>query len=273
MTMSDSEELFYDALDVDDLVSQSLSAQNIKRHRSSLHPLSGLASPLLDPALSPDVSSLFTASAREAAPSQASLAPSILINAPDEATRVSVKAHGKKCQFSDLFLIQELSDPDPPKHVIEDEKVCVEALPECPVRTGLPLERVKEQDHPPYYVIKFSKDCHYLAAGGQDGIIRVWKLVVQSALEGDKGYERSPRIFHDMPIKRFYGHEGEVLDLAWGKSATNYFSPLQWIGRSGCGIQIGMNAWQCSGMLILSRALLCIQGMNDCSCLDPWIVD
>ena len=219
--MSDSDELYYDALDIDDVVARSPFHQAAKRRRSSLHPLSGLASPIMDPTLSPDVSSLFTTDT-EAAHSNASLAPSILVNTADEAIRVSVKAHDKRCQFGDLFLIQELSDHAPPRHVVGEKKECMEALPECPIGMGTPSAPPEEQDNPPYYVLKFSKDGHYLAAGGQDRIIRVWKLIVQSVLEDGPDHGRSPKIFHDSPSRRLYGHEGEVLDLAWGKSASNY---------------------------------------------------
>ena len=188
--------------------------------------------------------------------------------------RVSVKAHGKKNQFSNLFLIQELSDHAPPSRVIKDKKVCLEALPECPIRANVPLEPLQDQDNPPYYVLKFSKDGHYLAAGGQDRIIRVWKLVVQSVLEDDQVHNTSPRIFHETPIRRLYGHEGDILDLAWGRSPPQItYSPLQWIEQSGYGILIGMSVWQCSGMWTLSLALLCIPRMIDCFCRDHWIVD
>ena len=97
---------------------------------------------------------------------------------------MSVKAHGRKCQFSDLFLIQELSDPAPPNYVIKDKKVLFGGIAgmSCQDKCFLwSLCRTKRTL--PYYAIKFSKDGHYLAAGGQDRIVRVWKLIVQSVLE------------------------------------------------------------------------------------------
>ena len=83
--MSDSDEPFYDALDIDEPTVHSPLTFPTKRRRSSLHPLSGLASPILDPDTSPDASSIFTANT-EAALSEMGIAPSVLINTPDEAT-------------------------------------------------------------------------------------------------------------------------------------------------------------------------------------------
>ncbi|KAI8535857.1 hypothetical protein RHMOL_Rhmol10G0207200 [Rhododendron molle] len=84
--------------------------------------------------------------------------------------------------------------------------------------------------------MKFSPDGHYLASGGQDGVIRIWHVKQSDAHfkglndEGKRSLGRkkaSPlsvvipdKVFRieELPLQEFYGHTSDVLDLAWSKS-------------------------------------------------------
>lgn len=84
--------------------------------------------------------------------------------------------------------------------------------------------------------IKFSPDGQFLASGGQDGVICIWRvnmvhtsaktLYGQGVSRSGKDRLNCPKIvipeeiFHlqESPLQQFYGHTGDVLDLAWSKS-------------------------------------------------------
>lgn len=88
--------------------------------------------------------------------------------------------------------------------------------------------------------MKFSPDGHYLASGGQDGVIRIWRVKQSDAYfkslnDQDKhssGRKKaSPlsvvipdKVFRieELPLQEFYGHTSDVLDLAWSKSNVSY---------------------------------------------------
>ena len=79
----------------------------------------------------------------------------------------------------------------------------------------------------PIWAIEFSKDGKYLAAGGQDQVIRVW-AVLSSAEErrahkkdeGDPVGEAkhlSAPVFQQKPCREYNGHTATILDLSWSK--------------------------------------------------------
>jgi WD repeat-containing protein 44 len=92
--------------------------------------------------------------------------------------------------------------------------------------------------------MRFSNSGRYLAAGGQDGIVRVWAVLsspeercreawVSSALESrgpvlgnvepsasTPKKEKRPMdvpVFGSKPLHEFHGHTADVLDLSWSK--------------------------------------------------------
>lgn len=86
------------------------------------------------------------------------------------------------------------------------------------------------------WTMKFSPDGHYLASGGQDGVIRIWRVNQSDGFSKglyDEGKhslgtkKASPlsvvipdEVFRieELPLQEFFGHTSDVLDLAWSKS-------------------------------------------------------
>jgi len=58
------------------------------------------------------------------------------------------------------------------------------------------------------WVMKFSLDGKFLASGGHDMIMRIWKVKEQG----------NDNFFEPSPVKSFSGHTGDVLDLSWSKN-------------------------------------------------------
>jgi WD40 repeat protein len=84
--------------------------------------------------------------------------------------------------------------------------------------------------HNPIWATEFSKDGRYLAAGGQDRVVRVWAVI--SNAEERRAHERdendphtstaeakrlSAPVFQQKPFREYNGHTATILDLSWSK--------------------------------------------------------
>lgn len=83
----------------------------------------------------------------------------------------------------------------------------------------------------PIWAIEFSKDGKYLAAGGQDRVVRVWAVIASSeerrsheghendhhAAEGH-GNRLSAPVFQQKTVREYHGHTSTILDLSWSKN-------------------------------------------------------
>lgn len=114
---------------------------------------------------------------------------------------IKVKAKRKTCvELAPLYQIQQLRAPRLPS--TSDDGA---------------------SDSSSIFAMQFSPDGYYLATGGADGIVRIWRLLVPEVLahmSEDPEY-RPPRIasiFAEEPVQVLHGHTGEVLDLAWSRN-------------------------------------------------------
>ncbi|KAH7083899.1 WD40-repeat-containing domain protein [Paraphoma chrysanthemicola] len=82
----------------------------------------------------------------------------------------------------------------------------------------------------PIWAVEFSKDGKYLAAGGQDRVVRVWAVISSSedrhwqersesdqVGEGENRFLSAP-VFRQKPYREYEGHESTILDLSWSKN-------------------------------------------------------
>ncbi|OIV96982.1 hypothetical protein TanjilG_31873 [Lupinus angustifolius] len=117
------------------------------------------------------------------------------------------------------------------------------------------------------WTMKFSHTGKYLASGGEDGVIRIWRVVSMETSSFRFSEEDSiiSKVKHDIscsqrknssysfnvlpnkilqieesPLQEFYGHSGDVLDLAWSSSdillssSTDKTVRLWQIGSNKC---------------------------------------
>jgi WD40 repeat protein len=73
---------------------------------------------------------------------------------------------------------------------------------------------------------RFSKDGKYMATGGQNCVINIWKVL----RDLDRGqdnmdvydmlpHEPSIKVFHDAPVRTYRGHTADILDISWSKAS------------------------------------------------------
>jgi len=134
---------------------------------------------------------------------------------------IKVRAKFKReREFNRMFLAQELSGT---KHGVGEERTPgalatdVAARPSSSSNTGGAI-----------WSTEFSIDGKYLAAAGQDQVVRVWSVIstaqerAEHEREEDLGNGRTERlsapVFRSKPIREFEGHTSTVLDLSWSKN-------------------------------------------------------
>ncbi|KAJ9081490.1 hypothetical protein DSO57_1014036 [Entomophthora muscae] len=144
----------------------------------------------------------------------------------EEMEFVKIRSKNKTTRdFDKLFLSQNLMvnglDPSSPKGSNSDKPCAI-------------------------WAFRFSRDGEYLAAGGQDGLIRVWGLRLLSEEDvvpfngKEGGFTDNFPVFSSRPIRTYAGHQSDVLDLSWSKSgfllssSTDKTVRLWHVGRSEC---------------------------------------
>lgn len=135
---------------------------------------------------------------------------------------IKVRAHNKKeREFNRMFLAQELSGT---KHKSGDDKVpgltTTEINPNSTLKPSGSGRAV--------WATEFSKDGKYLAAAGEDQLVRVWSVISTAEerqahendedISGGHGERLSAPVFRRKPIREFDGHTATVLDLSWSKN-------------------------------------------------------
>jgi len=140
---------------------------------------------------------------------------------PQPPGYIKVRSRYKKeKEFNRVFLAQELRTRRPPishKH--------------SPNVSDAGSTASSAHKHDPIWALEFNKDGKYLAAGGQDKMVRVWAVistpeerrvhereeeVANGAAEGQATHLSAP-VFQRNPYREYEGHTATVLDLSWSK--------------------------------------------------------
>lgn len=83
----------------------------------------------------------------------------------------------------------------------------------------------------PIWAVEFSKDGRYLAAGGQDRMVRVWAVLASSEERQSHGHHGTDQhhatagegnrlsapVFRQETVREYHGHTSTILDLSWSK--------------------------------------------------------
>lgn len=140
---------------------------------------------------------------------------------PPPPKYIKVRSHFKKEKnFDRVFVAQELRGTNVSSDRPDEQS---QPAPSTPTARDSSTEKA-------IWSLEFSNDGKYLAAAGQDKIVRVWAVIAtgedreaheseeDAGLEGQKPAVRlSAPVFKTKPIREYDGHKSSVLDLSWSK--------------------------------------------------------
>ncbi|KAF2137469.1 uncharacterized protein K452DRAFT_257519 [Aplosporella prunicola CBS 121167] len=123
--------------------------------------------------------------------------------------------------FDHVFVAQELRAKPQPQ---EGQRPATSAGP------GAANRQLMGQN--PVWALEFSKDGKYLAAGGQDKVVRVWAVIstpeerrshemseeATPGTFGGQGLRLHAPVFQNKTFREYTGHESTILDLSWSKN-------------------------------------------------------
>ncbi|KAL8821522.1 MAG: hypothetical protein Q9223_000430 [Gallowayella weberi] len=135
---------------------------------------------------------------------------------------IKVRSHGKKDKdFNRLFLAQQLRG----RTGVEIAQAGGRLVKAEAYKGGDP-----RKDGNAIWAMGFSQDGKYLAAGGQDYVVRVWSVISTAeerraheveedatGKEGERVRLNAP-VFSSKPVHEYEGHTASVLDLSWSKN-------------------------------------------------------
>ncbi|XP_004503956.1 uncharacterized protein [Cicer arietinum] len=91
------------------------------------------------------------------------------------------------------------------------------------------------------WTMKFSPNDQYLASGGEDGVVRLWRVksldTSSICFNSEGGSTGSQPLIEESPLQEFFGHSSDILDLAWSNSDILLSSSMDKTVRSwrlGC---------------------------------------
>ncbi len=144
---------------------------------------------------------------------------------PQPPGYIKVRARNRrgKPEFDRVFLAQELLNP------YSKDKTKLPA--DGPAATA----DTKSTDKQPIWTMEFSKDGRYLAAGGQDRMVRVWAVISTPeerrtheteeeagfAPAGDQATHLNAPVFQQQAVREYSGHTATVLGLSWSKVCSS----------------------------------------------------
>lgn len=131
----------------------------------------------------------------------------------------------KEREFDRVFLSQELRTNIPSA---QDERPSTSSG--VSVRNNTANARTSSVNEKPVWALEFSKDGKYLAAGGQDGVVRVWTVISSpdertaheiaeagTQKDGQQPLHLNAPVFQKKTFREYTGHESTILDLSWSK--------------------------------------------------------
>lgn len=134
---------------------------------------------------------------------------------------IKVRSHGKKEKdFNRVFLAQQLRG----RTGVEIAQAGGRLVKAEGYKKGDP-----KKDGNAIWAMEFSTDGKYLAAGGQDNLVRVWAVIssaeerrsheVEEEAAGKEGehVRLNAPVFRSKPVQEYEGHTASVLDLSWSK--------------------------------------------------------
>ncbi|KAL8692648.1 MAG: hypothetical protein Q9218_002381 [Villophora microphyllina] len=135
---------------------------------------------------------------------------------------IKMRSHGKKEKdFNRVFLAQQLRG----RTGVEIAQAGGRHVKVDRYKAGDP-----KKDGNAIWAMEFSKDGKYLAAGGQDYLVRIWAVISNAeerraheieedavGKEGEHVRLNAP-VFGSKPMQEYEGHTASVLDLSWSKN-------------------------------------------------------
>ncbi|KAL9584029.1 MAG: hypothetical protein Q9203_004830 [Teloschistes exilis] len=135
---------------------------------------------------------------------------------------IKVRSHGRKeKEFNRVFLAQHLRG----RTGVEIAQAGGRHVKVESYKSGDP-----KKDGNAIWAMEFSKDGKYLAAGGQDYLVRVWAVIsnaderrtheIEEDAAGKEGehVRLNAPVFRSKPLQEYEGHTASVLDLSWSKN-------------------------------------------------------
>jgi WD40 repeat protein len=142
---------------------------------------------------------------------------------PNSYTKVRSR-NKKEKEFERLFLAQELN---------------IKEVGEKPGRASGRMSRaVEASDASAVWALVFSLDGRYLAAAGQNHVVKVWSVLAsaeereeQEAEDDEEDHADSAvnmraSIFKTTPVRVYKDHTGPVWDLNWSKVSLSMLTPV-----------------------------------------------
>ncbi|KAL1919833.1 uncharacterized protein VTP21DRAFT_1764 [Calcarisporiella thermophila] len=142
-----------------------------------------------------------------------SILPSEIRGDDLRARYIKVKTKNKRNKhFNRLFLAQELFLP--PQRIRTRSQSVGETAPNQ--KSSSSKKSTQSMPGGAIWALRFNKDGKYLAVGGQDRVVRIWRVLMEND-PVNTARSKAP-IFLDEPIREYRGHTADILDLNWSRN-------------------------------------------------------
>ncbi|PNY01822.1 WD repeat-containing protein 44-like [Trifolium pratense] len=104
------------------------------------------------------------------------------------------------------------------------------------------------------WTMKFSPNGKYLASGGEDGVVRIWRIMSRDKSPSFIFIQNDVFQIDESPLQELFGHSSDILDLAWSNSDILLSSSMD---KTVCCWKIGCD--QCLSVFPHKDFVTCIQ--------------